>query len=167
MPMFLQQLKKGGPLTVTHKDMQRYFMTIPEAVSLVLQASTIGKGGDILVLDMGEPVKIVNFAEELIRIHGMEPYKDIDIEFVGLRPGEKLFEEILTAEEGTTTSRHKKVFVSKNSEIHTVKDIEVILQEFNEVINDATEESNRNVKILLRKHVKHFEGEQVEEEKIG
>ena len=93
LPLFLDQLKYGGPLTVTHRDMRRYFMTVPEAVSLVLQASVIGKAGDVLALDMGEPVKIVELAEELIRIHGMEPYKDVDIEFIGLRPGEKLFEE--------------------------------------------------------------------------
>jgi FlaA1/EpsC-like NDP-sugar epimerase len=97
LPLFMEQLKYGGPLTVTHKDMKRYFMTIPEAVSLVLQASVIGKGGDVLVLDMGEPVRIVELAEELIKIHGLMPYRDIDIMFVGLRPGEKLFEEILTA----------------------------------------------------------------------
>lgn len=95
LPMFLKQIKKGGPLTVTHKDMQRYFMTIPEAVSLVLQASVIGKGGEVLVLDMGDPVKIIHLAEELIRIHGMEPYKDIDIQFTGMRPGEKLLKRYL------------------------------------------------------------------------
>ena len=89
-------------------------MTVPEAVSLVLQAAVIGKAGDVLVLDMGEPVKIVELAEELIRIHGMEPYKDVDIEFIGLRPGEKPFEEILTAEEGTVASKHERVFIAKN-----------------------------------------------------
>ncbi|WP_413894631.1 polysaccharide biosynthesis protein, partial [Candidatus Skiveiella danica] len=81
---------------VTDREMKRYFMTIPEAVSLVLQASILGQGGEVFVLDMGEPVMIVNIAEELIRLHGLEPYKDIDIQFTGLRPGEKLFEEILT-----------------------------------------------------------------------
>ena len=95
LPMFLEQLEYGGPLTVTHKEMQRYFMTIPEAVSLVLQASAMGKHGEVLVLDMGEPVKILTLAEELIRIHGMEPYKDINIEFIGLRPGEKLLRRFL------------------------------------------------------------------------
>ena len=95
LPMFLEQLEYGGPLTVTHKEMKRYFMTIPEAVSLVLQASAMGKHGEVLVLDMGEPVKILTLAEELIRIHGMEPYKDINIEFIGLRPGEKLLRRFL------------------------------------------------------------------------
>jgi FlaA1/EpsC-like NDP-sugar epimerase len=87
IPLFLEQLKKGGPLTVTHKDMVRYFMTIPEAVSLILQASTMGEGGEVFVLDMGEPVKIVELAEELIRIHGLKPYVDVDIQFTGVRPG--------------------------------------------------------------------------------
>ncbi len=158
LPMFLKQIKKGGPLTVTHKDMQRYFMTIPEAVSLVLQASVIGKGGEVLVLDMGDPVKIIHLAEELIRIHGMEPYKDIDIQFTGMRPGEKLFEEILTAEEGTHTSRHKKVFIARNSEKHNIEDIEFILWEFR-VLSGGPLEESRNVKTLLRKYVRHFEGE--------
>ena len=84
-------------------------MTIPEAVSLVLQASIMGNGGEVFVLDMGEPVKIVDIAEELIRIHSLEPYKDIDIQFTGLQPGEKLFEEILTAEEGTDASQHERI----------------------------------------------------------
>src|SRR3989304_6505556 len=108
LPLFLDQLKHGGPLTVTHKEMRRYFMTIPEAVSLVLQASIMGNGGEVFVLDMGEPVNIVDIAEELIRIHSLEPYKDIDIKFTGLLPGEKLFEEIITAEEGTDASQHEK-----------------------------------------------------------
>ena len=95
LPLFLEQLKCGGPLTVTHKDMQRYFMTVQEAVSLVLQASVIGNHGEVLVLDMGEPLKILTLAEELIKIHGMQPYKDIDIEFVGIRPGDKLLKKYL------------------------------------------------------------------------
>ena len=116
VPLFLEQLKYGGPLTVTHKDVKRYFMTIPEAVSLVLQASILGNGGEVFVLDMGDPVKIIDIAEELIRIHGMEPYKDIDIQITQLRPGEKLFEEILTAEEGTEASRHEKIFIARNTD---------------------------------------------------
>ncbi|HLG29099.1 MAG TPA: nucleoside-diphosphate sugar epimerase/dehydratase, partial [Candidatus Brocadiales bacterium] len=114
VPTFLEQLKHGGPITITHKDVERFFMTIPEAVSLVLQASVIGKGGDVLVLDMGEPVKILTLAEELIRIHGLQPYRDIDIQFIGLRAGEKLFEEPLSAEEGTNASKHKKIFTARN-----------------------------------------------------
>ena len=158
LPLFLDQLKYGGPLTVTHKDMKRYFMTIPEAVSLVLQASTMGEGGEVFVLDMGEPVNITDIAEELIRIHGLEPYKDIDITFTGLRPGEKLFEEILTAEEGTIASKHEKVFIAKNSEKYSIEDIEEILKEFRELISEPSIGNDRKVRELLKKYVKHYEG---------
>jgi FlaA1/EpsC-like NDP-sugar epimerase len=157
LPLFLDQLKHGGPLTVTHKEMKRYFMTIPEAVSLVLQASTMGEGGEVFVLDMGEPVNITDVAEELIRLHGLEPYKDIDIVFTGLRPGEKLFEEILTAEEGTYVSRHEKVFVAKNSECYTMNEIETMLIEFQGLLDDPSQESEEKIRVLLKKYVKHYE----------
>ncbi|MEM3112427.1 MAG: nucleoside-diphosphate sugar epimerase/dehydratase [Candidatus Anstonellales archaeon] len=157
LPLFLEQLKHGGPLTVTHKDMRRYFMTISEAVSLVLQASVIGRGGEVLVLDMGRPIRIVELAEELIRIHGLEPYKDIDLEFIGLRPGEKLFEEILTAEEGAVATKYERIFVAKNSDKYTIKDIEFMLNEFKNVISDSSEDCYKKIKDLLKKYVKHFE----------
>jgi FlaA1/EpsC-like NDP-sugar epimerase len=157
LPLFLDQLKYGGPLTVTHKDMKRYFMTIPEAVSLVLQASTMGEGGEVFVLDMGEPVNITDIAEELIRIHGLEPYKDIDITFTGLRPGEKLFEEILTAEEGTMASKHEKVFIAKNSEKYSIVEIEEILKEFRELIAEPSIGNDGKVRKLLKEYVKHYE----------
>ena len=128
IPIFLEQIKKGGPVTVTHPEMKRYFMTISEAVLLVFQAATMGKGGEVFVLDMGEPVKIVNLAEELIKLQGLEPYKDIDIVFTGLRPGEKLFEELLTAEEGTEKTYHKKVFVAKISRNLSIEEINKILE---------------------------------------
>ena len=156
LPLFLEQLKYGGPLTVTHRDMRRYFMTVPEAVSLVLQASVIGKAGDVLVLDMGEPVKIVELAEELIRIHGMEPYKDVDIEFIGLRPGEKLFEEILTAEEGAVASKHERIFIAKNSEKYSMEEIENILKEFDGAIKESPAVDGCRVRDLLKKYVRHF-----------
>ncbi len=158
LPLFLDQLKQGGPLTVTHKDMRRYFMTIHEAVLLVLQASVIGKHGEVMVLDMGEPVKIVTLAEELIRIHGMEPYKDIDIEFVGMRPGEKLFEEILTAEEGTMPSRHEKIFVARDSKVFSSAEIEAMLNEFRSAISRPESDGGTEVRGLLREHVKHYDG---------
>ena len=156
LPLFMEQLKQGGPLTVTHKDMRRYFMTIPEAVTLVLQASELGKGGEVLVLDMGDPVRIVELAEELIRLHGLEPYKDIDIEFVGLRPGEKLFEEILTAEEGTTGSRHEKVFIARNSDKYSLDEIGDILHESEVLLKDPTPGSGVKIKDFLRRHIKHY-----------
>jgi FlaA1/EpsC-like NDP-sugar epimerase len=155
LPLFMEQLKHGGPLTITHRDMQRYFMTIPEAVSLVLQASVIGTGGCVMVLDMGTPVKIVDLAEELIRIQGLEPYKDVDLTFVGMRPGEKLFEEILTAEEGTAASRHEKIFIAKDSVRYSHEDIEGILGEFSDALKTPGD-GNDQVRTLLRKYVKHF-----------
>jgi FlaA1/EpsC-like NDP-sugar epimerase len=156
LPLFLEQLKHGGPLTVTDREMKRYFMTIPEAVSLVLQASILGQGGEVFVLDMGEPVMIVNIAEELIRLHGLEPYKDIDIQFTGLRPGEKLFEEILTAEEGTDASCHEKIFVARNSGKYTLAELDGVLAEFSAAIHDSSDAGDENMKKLLRKYVKHY-----------
>ena len=111
IPLFKEQIRKGGPVTVTDRDVVRYFMTIPEASQLVLQAGCIGKGGDIFVLDMGEPVRILSLAEELIRLSGLIPYKDIDIVFTGLKPGEKLFEELLIDGEGIKATAHRKIRV--------------------------------------------------------
>lgn len=113
VPLFKKQIAKGGPLTVTDPEMKRYFMIIPEAAQLVLQAGSMGKGGEVFVLDMGSPVKIVDLAINMIKLSGLEPYKDIDIKFTGLRPGEKLFEELLTAEEGTDSTTHKQIFRAK------------------------------------------------------
>jgi len=111
IPMFKEQIKNGGPVTVTDPGVVRYFMTIPEASQLVLQAGCLGKGGDIFVLDMGEPVPILELAEELIRLSGLEPYEDIDIAFTGLRPGEKMFEELLIAGENIQATSHEKIKV--------------------------------------------------------
>lgn len=156
LPIFLNQLKHGGPLTVTDREMKRYFMTIPEAVSLVLQASTMGNGGEVFVLDMGEPVKIVELAEELIRIHGLEPYEDIDIAFTGLRPGEKLFEEILTAEEGTEASLHQKVFVARNSGCHSREEIAAMLDDFQGALELGQGQGQEQIRSILRKYVVHY-----------
>jgi FlaA1/EpsC-like NDP-sugar epimerase len=111
IPLFKEQIRNGGPVTVTDPRVIRYFMTIPEACQLVLQAGCIGTGGEIFVLDMGEPVRIVDLAEELIKLSGLVPYKDIDIVFTGLRPGEKLYEELLIEGEGVKQTRHKKIRV--------------------------------------------------------
>ncbi|MDD3430207.1 MAG: nucleoside-diphosphate sugar epimerase/dehydratase [Oscillospiraceae bacterium] len=111
LPLFKDQIQNGGPLTVTHPDIVRYFMTIPEAVSLVLEAGSMGKSGNIFVLDMGKPVRILDLAENLIKLAGFIPYEDIDIIFTGLRPGEKLYEELLQDEEGVHKTDNRKIFV--------------------------------------------------------
>lgn len=113
IPLMKKQIEKGGPVTVTHKEITRYFMTIPEAVQLILQAVTYAKGGEIFVLDMGEPVKIYDLAVGLIRLMGYEPNVDIPIIITGLRPGEKLYEELLMAEEGLVSTKHDKIFITQ------------------------------------------------------
>jgi len=115
VPIFKEQIRNGGPVTVTHPDMMRYFMSITEAVFLILQAGAMGNGGEVFVLDMGKLIRILDLAHDMIRFYGLEPDKDIPIMFTGLRPGEKLFEEILTSEEGTTVTKHKKILVAKDT----------------------------------------------------
>ncbi|MBI4727347.1 polysaccharide biosynthesis protein [candidate division TA06 bacterium] len=126
VPLFKKQIAAGGPVTVTHPDMKRYFMTIPEAVQLVIQAGAMGQGGEVFVLDMGQPVKIVDLARDMIKLSGLEPETDIGIEFTGLRQGEKLYEELLTAEEGINTTKHAQIFVVKGKHAR-LKDLPKLL----------------------------------------
>lgn len=121
IPTFREQIKRGGPVEITHPEMQRYFMITPEACLLIMQAGAMGQGGEVFVLDMGEPIKISDLARELIKLSGLEPDKDIPLVFTQPRPGEKFFEEILTAEEGTIATQHQKIFIAKLSKIDEEK----------------------------------------------
>lgn len=117
IPTFKQQVANGGPVTITHRDMRRYFMTIPEAVSLVLQAMSIGRDGEVFVLDMGDPIRIMDLAEQVIRLSGFTPYQEIDIVETAMRPGEKLFEEILTNREDFSRTSHERLFIAKQDRL--------------------------------------------------
>lgn len=152
IPLFEKQIAKGGPVTVTHPDIIRYFMTIPEAVSLILQAAAQANGGEIFVLDMGEPVKILTLAENLIRLHGKKPYRDIKIKFTGLRPGEKLYEELLMSEEGLTATANHKIFIGKRIEV----DETALLDSLELIRRLANANDKESVIALLKKMVPTF-----------
>ena len=153
IPLFKKQIENGGPVTVTDPDIIRYFMTIPEAVSLVLQAGAYAKGGEIFVLNMGEPVKILDMAENLIRLSGYEPYKDIDIVFTGLRPGEKMYEELLMAEEGLQGTKNSRIFIGKPIEMDYGK-FEQQLSELDEAAWKETSEMRDLVQKIIPEY--HF-----------
>lgn len=150
VPLFKKQIANGGPVTVTHKDITRFFMTIPEAVSLVLQAMSGANGGEIFVLDMGEPVKIYDMALNLIKLSGLEPNVDIQIKITGLRPGEKLYEELLMAEEGLTQTKHDKIYIAEPMDID-MKKIENKLNILDKLLVDGT---NNEQKEKIRKAMK-------------
>lgn len=169
VPLFKKQIAKGGPVTVTHKEITRFFMTIPEAVQLVLQAITYAKGGEIFVLDMGEPVKIYDLAVSLIKLSGLEPNVDIPIEITGLRPGEKLYEEILMAEEGLQSTKHNKIFIAKPSKI-TMEDVEKKLEICKETIENediSIKEIKHNIKKIVPTYKEEKQEKSVKDKKEG
>ncbi|MDY6011755.1 nucleoside-diphosphate sugar epimerase/dehydratase [Clostridium sp.] len=146
IPLFKKQIKEGGPITLTHKDITRYFMLIPEAVQLVLQASAYANGGEIFVLDMGSPVKIYDLAENLIKLSGLKPYEDIDIKITGLREGEKLYEELLMSEEGLEKTPHEKIFIGRPGDF----DINELKKDISELLDFAISENE----YLIREKMK-------------
>ena len=166
VPLFKKQIASGGPITVTHKDITRFFMTIPEAVSLVLQAMSYAKGGEIFVLDMGEPVKIYDMAEKLVKLSGLEPNVDIEIKVTGLRPGEKLYEEILMAEEGLEATKHDKIHIAEPMNIN-MDMIEDKLEKLNELLETSDNEDKDKIKKVIKQIVPTFrDGKQLNEEKM-
>ena len=158
VPLFERQIAAGGPITVTDKEMTRFFMTIPEAVQLVLQAGSQAEGGEVFLFDMGNPVKINDMACDLIKLHGLVPNKDIKIVYTGLRPGEKLYEELLTSEEGTTSTKHKKIFKAKIQPLDE-----------NELKNSLQTLQNTRNRVEILKTLKHmiptYKSKQLETEK--
>lgn len=138
IPVFKKQIEKGGPITVTHPEVTRYFMTIPEACQLVLEAAVMGRGGEIFIFDMGQSVKILDLAKKMVMLSGMTPGKDIDIVFTGLRDGEKLYEELLNDKENTIRTHHEKITIGKVQEYH-YNEINNLIELFSDLVNDRNE----------------------------
>lgn len=151
IPRFKTQILRGGPVTVTHPEITRYFMTIPEASRLVLEAATMGKGGEIFLFDMGEAVKIRSLAERMIKLSWLEPDKDIEIKYTGLRPGEKLMEELLTKKENTLPTYHEKIFIAKQEDVNP-QEVEKSISELAELL--SSDQENRDMAIV--ENIKHL-----------
>lgn len=152
IPRFKQQIEKGGPITVTHPEITRFFMTIPEACRLVLEAGWMGKGGEIFIFDMGKSVKIVELAKKMIRLAGLEPNHDIKIQYTGLRPGEKLFEELLNDNENTMPTHHEKIMIGKVRE-YKFNDV---VDQINGLIESAKTNNDRQVVIKMKELVQEY-----------
>ena len=152
IPLFEKQIQKMGPVTVTHPEIIRYFMTIPEAVSLVLTAGSLANGGEIFVLDMGSPIKIKDLAENLIRLSGFIPHEDIKIEYTGLRPGEKIYEELLMDEEGMKKTENKKIYIGHPININS----EEFLNDLEKLRNISSNGSMSDILEMLLKMVPTF-----------
>lgn len=159
IPLFRRQIEHGGPVTVTHPDIIRYFMTIPEAVSLVLEAGAYAKNGQIFVLNMGDPVRIADLAKNMIRLSGYEPEKEIKIKYIGLRPGEKLYEELLMNEEGMQTTENSRIFIGRQIAF----DEKVFREQIKELAKEAENECP-DICYLVKKMVPEY---QYEGEKQG
>jgi len=158
VPLFKRQIEKGGPITVTHPEMTRYFMTIQEACQLILQAGSMGEGGEIFLLEMGTPIKIVDMARDLIRLSGFEPDVDINIEYIGLRPGEKLYEELITEGEGVIPTSHEKIMVLKGKECN----LEVLNGKIDDLVHLAREQDAEKIKKKLQEIVPEYKPAQSE-----
>jgi FlaA1/EpsC-like NDP-sugar epimerase len=152
VPLFKKQIERGGPVTVTHPEVTRYFMTIPEACQLILQAGSMGEGGEIFLLDMGTPIKIDSMARDLIRLSGFEPDIDIKIEYIGLRSGEKLFEELMTEGEGIIPTSHEKIMVLKGKEC----DLDILNGKIDELAHWAREEDADMIRDKLQEIVPEY-----------
>ena len=152
VPLFKRQIEEGGPLTITHPDIIRYFMTIPEACQLVLEAGAMGNGGEIFIFDMGKAVKIIDLAKKIIRLAGFIPYKDIDIKVVGLRPGEKLYEELLSDKSTTLPTYNEKIMIAK---VETYSHLE-INEHIQELIMIAKEEDKNAIVKKMKDIVPEF-----------
>lgn len=149
IPLFKKQIQSGGPVTVTHKNITRYFMLIPEAAQLVLQAGCFAKGGEVFVLDMGKPVKIYDLALDLIKLSGLEPHRDIQIKITGLRPGEKLYEELLMSEEGLQNTEHNKIYIGKP----TFESIDKLNKKLDDLQELLKENDDKKIKEMMKKIV--------------
>ncbi len=153
IPIFQEQIRNGGPVTVTHPEMKRYFMTIPEACQLVIQAAALSEGGEIFILDMGEPVRIVDLAEDLIRLSGFRPHTDIEIKYTGMRPGEKLFEELSTEGEGIGRTLHPKIFIGRY-QTPALREVTEALERLRDASCDGDLES---VRVALKRLVPEYQ----------
>ncbi|MCL6576117.1 nucleoside-diphosphate sugar epimerase/dehydratase [Kyrpidia sp.] len=149
IPLFQEQIENGGPVTVTHPDMTRYFMTIPEAAQLVIQAGAMARGGEVFLLDMGKPVRIVELAEDLIRLSGYQPGKDIEIDFVGIRPGEKLHEEMLTHDEGAHVTKHDRIYIGGGGDVPSYKKLVAGIESLSRILEEERDLPVQSVKIKL------------------